>query len=149
MGACDTRVPGPSASPLAVTMKSFARFASYFALGLLLALLLWSAISVYVLGHYEHPLGPLQVLLWLSIGAAIVAFFSVSIGVAWLAPGRIVPRTVAFITGIGFSVVSSAAGWFSGFEQGLVSGRIAMLWFVIGPAVVGVAVARLVSRPSS
>lgn len=134
---------------LAVTMKSLARFASYFALGLLFAMLLWSTISVYVLDHYEHPWGPLQVLLWLSIGAAIVALFSVAIGVACLAPGRIVPRAVAFTTGIGFSVVSSAAGWLAGFEQGFVSGRIVLLWFVIGPALVSVAVARLIGRPSS
>ena len=130
-------------------MKPFARVAVYFALGLLVPMLLWSTISVYVLDQYEHAWGhggSVQVLWALSLAAAVAALTSVGVAVRWLAPRRSVSGTAAFTTGIVFFVVSAAAVWLLGLFDGRISAPPALLWFIVGPAVVSVGLAYLIGK---
>jgi len=132
-------------------MKPFAQFAVYFTAGLLLTMLSWSTISVYVFDQYERAWGhggSVQVLWWLSILGAIAAFFGAGSAVHWLAPHRTVSARVAFISGVAFLPVSAAIVWLLGLTDGRVPGPIALLWFFVGPAALGVSVVRLLGRES-
>ena len=133
-------------------MKPFTRIAVYFAGGLLVPMLLWSTISVYGFDQYERAWGhggSVQVLWALSLASATGALASVGTAVRWLAPKRSVSGPVAFAAGIAFFLVSAAGVWLLGLFDGGISGPPALLWFIAGPAVLSVALARLLGKESS
>jgi hypothetical protein len=121
------------------------RFALHFALGLLLSMLLAPTISVYGFNEYEPAWGhggSVQVLWWLSIGVAVCALFSVAIAVSWLAPGRSMSASAAFVSGVVFSLITILGMWIIARFITDIPGLIGLLWAFIGPAVLGVGVMR-------
>jgi hypothetical protein len=132
-------------------MKPFARFALYFAAGLLASALLLSTLSVYAFDQYEPAWGrggSVQVEWWVSSGAAICALFSVSLVTWWLAPNHAVSSAVALASGVAFVLLTIGAFWLLGRLQIGSSHSFVLLWIFVGPAILGAAVARALGRPT-
>ena len=133
-------------------MKPFARFALYFAGGLLASALLLSTLSVYAFDQYEPAWGrggSVQVEWWISCGAAICALFSVGVAVRWLTPARSVGSTAAFVSGVAFVFLTIATSWLLTQLQVPDSRSLVLLWILLGPAFLGVAVARALGRSTA